>query len=81
MLIYVVRSLHVAARGMFAYNLPVNSRAARGAVGHSYANGGLNQYCEFGGTVKKCEEWLEKNHLDMHEKLYSEGVCYFSSQP
>lgn len=31
------------------------------------------QYCEFGGTVKKCEEWLHKNHPDMHQKLYSEG--------
>ncbi|MCJ1246247.1 Translation machinery-associated protein 22 [Trapelia coarctata] len=30
------------------------------------------EYCEFGGTVKKCEEWLEKNYPDMHEKLYSE---------
>lgn len=23
--------------------------------------------------MKKCEEWLEKNHPAMHEKLYSEG--------
>ncbi|KAK5167860.1 Translation machinery-associated protein 22 [Oleoguttula sp. CCFEE 6159] len=30
------------------------------------------EYCEFGGTVKKCEEWLEKNHADMHDRLYSE---------
>ncbi|MCJ1297580.1 Translation machinery-associated protein 22 [Hypocenomyce scalaris] len=30
------------------------------------------EYCEFGGTVKKCKEWLEKNHPDMHEKLYSQ---------
>ncbi|KIW17104.1 translation machinery-associated protein 22 [Exophiala spinifera] len=29
------------------------------------------EYCEFGGTVKKCEEWLHKNHPDMHQKLYS----------
>jgi len=26
--------------------------------------------------VKKCEEWLEKNHREMHEKLYSEGGCF-----
>jgi len=32
------------------------------------------EYCEFGGTVKKCEEWLEKNHPDMHDKLYSEDA-------
>ncbi|KAL8701698.1 MAG: hypothetical protein Q9201_004761 [Fulgogasparrea decipioides] len=30
------------------------------------------EYCEFGGTAKKCKDWLEKNHSDMHEKLYSE---------
>ncbi|KAL8726898.1 MAG: hypothetical protein Q9181_005889 [Wetmoreana brouardii] len=30
------------------------------------------EYCEFGGTAKKCKEWLEKNHPDMHERLYSE---------
>ncbi|KAL2216869.1 translation machinery-associated protein 22 [Thermoascus aurantiacus ATCC 26904] len=30
------------------------------------------EYCEFGGTVKKCEEWLKNNHPDMHERLYSE---------
>ncbi|KAF1995881.1 density-regulated protein DRP1 [Amniculicola lignicola CBS 123094] len=30
------------------------------------------EYCEFGGTVKKCEEWLEENHPQMHAKLYSQ---------
>lgn len=30
------------------------------------------EYCEFGGTAKKCKEWLEQSHPDMHEKLYSE---------
>ncbi|KAK2811984.1 Translation machinery-associated protein 22 [Emmonsiellopsis sp. PD_5] len=30
------------------------------------------EYCEFGGTVKKCQEWLEKNHPDMHQRLYSD---------
>jgi len=30
------------------------------------------EYCEFGGTVKKCEEWLENHHPDLHDKLYSE---------
>ncbi|KAL8688821.1 MAG: hypothetical protein Q9218_005361 [Villophora microphyllina] len=32
------------------------------------------EYCEFGGTVKKCQEWLEKHHPEMHEKFYSEGM-------
>ncbi|OXV09143.1 hypothetical protein Egran_03094 [Elaphomyces granulatus] len=30
------------------------------------------EYCEFGGTTKKCEEWLKESHPDMHERLYSE---------
>jgi len=32
------------------------------------------EYCEFGGTVKKCEEWLETHHPDMHDRLYSEDA-------
>ncbi|KAL1302433.1 hypothetical protein AAFC00_002826 [Neodothiora populina] len=32
------------------------------------------EYCEFGGTTKKCSEWLEKNHLDLHQKYYSEDA-------
>jgi hypothetical protein len=32
------------------------------------------QYCEFGGTAAKCEEWLETHHPDMHTKLYSDGT-------
>ncbi|EZG03099.1 translation machinery-associated protein 22 [Trichophyton rubrum CBS 735.88] len=30
------------------------------------------EYCEFGGTKKKCEEWLEKSHPDLYQKLYSD---------
>lgn len=30
------------------------------------------EYCEFGGTTKKCEEWLAKTHPDFHKKIYSE---------
>lgn len=30
------------------------------------------EYCEFGGTAKKCEEWLHQNHPDVHQQLYSE---------
>ncbi|KAK7530533.1 translation initiation factor SUI1 [Phyllosticta citricarpa] len=29
------------------------------------------EYCEFGGTTKKCEEWLQTHHPDMHSRLYS----------
>ncbi|ELR07990.1 Translation machinery-associated protein 22 [Pseudogymnoascus destructans] len=29
------------------------------------------EYCEFGGTTKKCQEWLEENHPDMSERIYS----------
>ncbi|KAL5347355.1 Translation machinery-associated protein 22 [Pseudogymnoascus australis] len=29
------------------------------------------EYCEFGGTTKKCREWLEQNHPDMSERIYS----------
>ncbi|KAI4848451.1 density-regulated protein DRP1, partial [Aureobasidium sp. EXF-8846] len=32
------------------------------------------EYCEFGGTTKKCEEWLESKHPDLHTKLYSEDA-------
>lgn len=30
------------------------------------------EYCEFGGTAKKCEEWLKDNHPDLYGQLYSE---------
>ncbi|KAF1959096.1 RNA binding protein-like protein Tma22 [Byssothecium circinans] len=30
------------------------------------------EYCEFGGTTKKCEEWLKANHPSIHSKLYSQ---------
>ncbi|EMC93392.1 hypothetical protein BAUCODRAFT_239124 [Baudoinia panamericana UAMH 10762] len=29
------------------------------------------EYCEYGGTLKKCEEWLSKAHPDLHDRLYS----------
>ncbi|KAF2432963.1 density-regulated protein DRP1 [Tothia fuscella] len=32
------------------------------------------EYCEFGGTTKKCEEWLNANHSDLHAKIYSEDA-------
>ncbi|KAK3724886.1 Translation machinery-associated protein 22 [Vermiconidia calcicola] len=30
------------------------------------------EYCEFGGTTKRCSEWLENNHPDLYIQLYSE---------
>ncbi|PIB02055.1 Translation machinery-associated protein 22 [Cercospora beticola] len=30
------------------------------------------EYCEYGGTTKKCEEWLLKNAPTLHSQLYSE---------
>ncbi|KAH7398060.1 density-regulated protein DRP1 [Cadophora sp. MPI-SDFR-AT-0126] len=32
------------------------------------------EYCEFGGTVKKCQDWLQKNHEDLYERLWSEDA-------
>ncbi|KJR88443.1 RNA-binding protein [Sporothrix schenckii 1099-18] len=30
------------------------------------------EYCEYGGTVKKCQEWLEKNNPELYEKVWSQ---------
>lgn len=30
------------------------------------------EYCEYGGTTKKCQEWLEDTHPDMYEHIWSE---------
>ncbi|OOF92913.1 hypothetical protein ASPCADRAFT_210148 [Aspergillus carbonarius ITEM 5010] len=30
------------------------------------------EYCEFGGTAKKCEDWLKDSHPDIYQHLYSE---------
>jgi len=32
------------------------------------------EYCEFGGTVKKCQDWLQKTHPEMYERLWSEDA-------
>ncbi|KAM0484553.1 hypothetical protein ACHAPX_001979 [Trichoderma viride] len=29
------------------------------------------EYCEYGGTVRKCQEWLEKHHPDMYSRIWS----------
>ncbi|TVY71226.1 Translation machinery-associated protein [Lachnellula suecica] len=32
------------------------------------------EYCEFGGTVKKCQDWLQKEYPPMYERLWSEDA-------
>ncbi|KAH8784701.1 density-regulated protein DRP1 [Hyaloscypha finlandica] len=32
------------------------------------------EYCEFGGTVKKCQDWLQRTHADMYDRLWSEDA-------
>ncbi|CZS89247.1 related to density-regulated protein, translation initiation factor [Rhynchosporium agropyri] len=32
------------------------------------------EYCEFGGTVKKCQEWLKDEDDDMYERLWSDDA-------
>ncbi|KAL4915436.1 translation initiation factor SUI1 [Aspergillus aurantiobrunneus] len=32
------------------------------------------EYCEFGGTAKKCQEWLEDNKPEQYQRLYSDEV-------
>ncbi|PHH59701.1 hypothetical protein CDD81_2647 [Ophiocordyceps australis] len=29
------------------------------------------EYCEYGGTVRKCQEWLEQKHPAMYERIWS----------
>ncbi|KAF3762349.1 hypothetical protein M406DRAFT_29485, partial [Cryphonectria parasitica EP155] len=29
------------------------------------------EYCEYGGTVKKCQEWLQKTHPDLYHRIWS----------
>ncbi|KAK4117221.1 translation machinery-associated protein 22 [Canariomyces notabilis] len=29
------------------------------------------EYCEYGGTVKKCQEWLEKHHPELYQRIWS----------
>ena len=30
------------------------------------------EYCEYGGTVKKCQQWLDKNHHALYERIWSQ---------
>ncbi|CAN6675175.1 hypothetical protein TRVA0_104S00144 [Trichomonascus vanleenenianus] len=39
------------------------------------------EYCEFGGTAKRCKGWLEKNHPDTYTRLYTESGEATSSLP
>ncbi|CAK7217499.1 Translation machinery-associated protein 22, partial [Sporothrix bragantina] len=29
-------------------------------------------YCEYGGTVRKCQEWLEKNNPELYQRVWSQ---------
>ncbi|KAK7924580.1 Translation machinery-associated protein 22 [Apiospora marii] len=29
------------------------------------------EYCEYGGTAKKCQDWLQKAHPSMYEQIWS----------
>ncbi|KAJ0162056.1 Translation machinery-associated protein 22 [Colletotrichum tanaceti] len=29
------------------------------------------EYCEYGGTVKKCQDWLEKHYPDLYARIWS----------
>lgn len=31
------------------------------------------EYCEFSGKLKRCKEWLHKEHSDLYTKLYGNG--------
>ncbi|OAA53781.1 RNA-binding protein [Niveomyces insectorum RCEF 264] len=30
------------------------------------------EYCEYGGTVRKCQEWLESNNPPMYQRIWSQ---------
>lgn len=32
------------------------------------------EYCEFGGTFKRCREWLQAHQPELYERLYSEDA-------
>ncbi|POR31311.1 Translation machinery-associated protein 22 [Tolypocladium paradoxum] len=34
------------------------------------------EYCEYGGTVKKCQEWLQKNNREMYDRIWSAGMLH-----
>ncbi|GJN73107.1 density-regulated protein DRP1 [Purpureocillium lilacinum] len=67
-------SLHAASRGV---NHPPGSLASarslcatRPQEADQYPSSGL-QYCEYGGTVRKCQEWLESHHKEMYDRIWS----------
>ncbi|KAG9243533.1 translation machinery-associated protein 22 [Calycina marina] len=37
------------------------------------------EYCEFGGTVKKCQDWLQKENPPMYERLWSADALQAST--
>jgi hypothetical protein len=39
------------------------------------------EYCEFGGTVKKCQEWLQSSHESLYERIWSAGSSPCAAPP
>ncbi|KFA48563.1 hypothetical protein S40293_00392 [Stachybotrys chartarum IBT 40293] len=39
------------------------------------------EYCEYGGTVKKCQEWLEKKHPELYSRIWSAGPSTLLPSP
>merc|ERR1712000_320867 len=37
------------------------------------------EYCEYGGTTKKCQEWLEANHPKMYSRIWSDEALEAST--
>lgn len=37
------------------------------------------EYCEFGAKKKRCTEWLQQNHPDLHEKINAGVASEFST--
>lgn len=33
------------------------------------------QYCEYGGKVKKCQDWLQANQKELYDVIWSAGMC------
>ncbi len=33
------------------------------------------EYCEFGSSLTRCKEWLQKEDQALYDRFYSEGAC------
>ncbi|KAH7031614.1 translation initiation factor SUI1 [Microdochium trichocladiopsis] len=39
------------------------------------------EYCEYGGTVRKCQEWLQTTHSDLYAQIWSAGTILLLPKP